>query len=67
MAEPEEQDRRWDAHAATLDRLAALQRRAAAAGWSSLALERDGAGERFRLFGIPPGATLRTEVPDALA
>lgn len=56
--------RRWAAHAAVLDRLAELQRGAAAAGWTSLAVERDGAGERFRLFGIPPGAALRAEVPD---
>ena len=57
-------DHRWTAHTERLDRLAALRRRAEGAGWTSLALERDGAGERFRLFGIPPGASLRAEVPD---
>ena len=56
----------WAAHAAVLDRLAAMRRRAEAAGWTSLAIERDGAAERFRLFGIPPGAALRVEVPDSL-
>jgi hypothetical protein len=55
---------RWAAHAAVLDRLAAMRRGAEAAGWSSLAIERDGPAERFRLFGIPPGAALRVEVPD---
>jgi hypothetical protein len=54
----------WTEHAALLDRLAAVRRRAEAAGWTSLALERDGAGERFRLFGVPPGGSLRTEVPE---
>jgi hypothetical protein len=58
--------RRWAAHAAILDRFAAIQRGAQAAGWTSLALERDGPGERFRLFGIPPDASLRVEVPDSL-
>ena len=55
---------RWAAHAAVLDRLAAMRRDAEAAGWSSLAIERDGPAERFRLLGIPPGAALRAEVPD---
>jgi hypothetical protein len=59
-------DRRWDAYVAVLDRLAAIRRDAEAAGWTSLALERDGPAERFRLFGIPPGNTLRAEVPDAV-
>ena len=57
-------DRQWTEHAELIDRLAAVRRRAEAAGWTSLALERDGAGERFRLFGIPPGESLRTEVPE---
>ncbi len=59
--------RRWAAHAAVLDRLAAMRRAAAGAGWTSLALERDGPAERIRLFGVAPGESLRTEVPDALA
>jgi hypothetical protein len=55
---------RWTAHAAVLDRLAAMRRDAEAAGWTSLAIERDGPAERFRLLGTPPGGTLRAEVPD---
>ncbi|MDF1506419.1 hypothetical protein, partial [Roseisolibacter sp. H3M3-2] len=55
-------DGRWDADDAVLDRLAALRRDAEAAGWTSLALERDGPGEHFRLFGVPPGGALRAEV-----
>ena len=55
---------RWAAHAAVLDRLAAMRREAEATGWTSLAIERDGPTERFRLFGIAPGAALRAEVPD---
>ena len=55
---------RWAAHAAVLDRLAAMRRGAEAAGWTSLAIERDGVSERFRLFGIPPGEAFRVEVPD---
>lgn len=54
----------WAAHAAVLDRLAAIRQDAEAAGWTSLALECDGRAERIRLFGIPPGKGLRTEVPD---
>jgi hypothetical protein len=57
---------RWAAHAAVLDRLAAMRRGAEASGWTALAIERDGQAERFRLFGVPPGGTLRTEVPDPL-
>lgn len=57
-------ERQWTAHTELLDRLAAVRRRAEGAGWTSLAIERDGAGERFRLFGIPPGESLRTEVPE---
>jgi hypothetical protein len=57
----------WAAHAAVLDRLAAMRLDAEASGWTSLAIERDGAAERFRLFGIPPGDALRTEVPDPFA
>jgi hypothetical protein len=57
-------DDEWEAHAAVLDRLAANRRAAEAAGWTSCAIERaEGAG-RFRLFGVPPGAALRAEVPD---
>lgn len=56
-------DRRWDAYAALLDHLAEVRRVAEAGGWTSLALERDGDAERFRLFGIPPGGGLRVEVP----
>ena len=55
---------RWTAHAAVLDRLAAMRRDAEGAGWTSLAIERDGPAERFRLFGVPPGGALRVEVPD---
>jgi hypothetical protein len=55
---------RWAAHAALLDRLAALRRDAEASGWTSLAIERDGETARFRLFGASPGEALRTEVPD---
>jgi len=57
----------WTAHCAMLDRLAANRCAAAARGWTSLALERDGDGDRgrFRLVGVPPGGTLRTEVPEA--
>lgn len=54
----------WVVHAALLDRLAAMRRDAEASGWTSLAVERDGPAERFRLFGVPPGGTLRTLVPD---
>ena len=54
----------WAAHAAVLDRLGAMSRGAESAGWTALAIERDGPDQRFRLFGIPPGATLRMEVPD---
>jgi hypothetical protein len=60
-------DRRWAAYAAVLDHLADLRCTAEAAGWTSLALERDGQAERFRLFGIPPGGSLRTEVPGSVA
>ena len=56
----------WAAHVAVLDRLAALRGDAERAGWTSLAIERDGRAEHFRLFGIPPGETLRAEVPEAL-
>jgi hypothetical protein len=59
--------RQWAAHAAVLDRLAAMRRAAEGAGWTSLALERDGPAERTKLFGVPPGESLRTEVPDAVA
>ncbi len=55
---------RWAAHAAVQDRLAAMRRGAEAVGWTSLAIERDGPTERFRLFGIRPGEALRVEVPD---
>ena len=55
---------RWAAHAAVLDRLAAMRRGAEGTGWTSLAIERDGEAERFRLFGVPPGEALRAEVPD---
>ena len=60
-------DRRWAAYAAVLDHLAARRCDAEAGGWTSLALERDGQAECFRLFGIPPGGALRTEVPGAVA
>ncbi len=59
-------DRRWAAHEAVLDRLARQRRAAQAENWTSLALERQGPRERFRLFGIPPGGSLRTEVPDTI-
>ncbi len=61
------QGSQWAAHAAGLDRLAAMRRAAEAAGWTSLALERDGPAERIKLFGVPPNASLRADVPDALA
>jgi len=54
----------WVVHAVRLDRLAAMRRDAEASGWTSLAIERDGPAECFRLFGLPPGGTLRTLVPD---
>jgi hypothetical protein len=54
----------WTAHVAVLDRLARMRRAAETRGWTSLALERDGASEGLRLFGIPPGGTLRSEVPE---
>lgn len=54
----------WAAHVAILDRLASNRRQAEAAGWSSCALERDGGMGRLRMFGIPPGEALRSEVPD---
>lgn len=60
-------DHRWDAHAAVLDRLAVMRREAEAAGWTSLALERDDPAGCFHLFGVPPGGTLRTEVPGSAA
>ena len=56
----------WAAHEAVLDRLAAMRRDAERSGWTSLAIERDGHAEHFRLFGVPPGGTLRTEVQDTL-
>jgi hypothetical protein len=52
-------------HAAILQRLAAHSRVAGAAGWTSLALERDGGMGRLRLVGLAPGASRRTAVPDA--
>jgi hypothetical protein len=55
---------RWVAHAAVLDRLAAMRRDAEASGWTALAIERDGPAEHFRLFGVPPGEVMRAEVPD---
>jgi hypothetical protein len=55
---------RWAAHVAVLDRPAAMRRGAESAGWTSLAIEHDGAAERFRLFRVPPGRALRVEVPD---
>jgi hypothetical protein len=57
-------DDEWQAHAAVLDRLAANRRIAEAAGWTSCAIERDGAAGRFHLFGVPPSGTLRAVVPD---
>jgi hypothetical protein len=54
----------WNAHVAILDRLASNRRGAESAGWTQCALERDGGMGRLRLFGLPPGDTLRTEVPD---
>ena len=53
------------AHAAIVDRLAANRGGAESAGWTSLALERDGGMGRLRLFGLAPNATTRTIVPDA--
>jgi hypothetical protein len=56
------------AHTAILDRLAANRRDAEAAGWTALALERDGGLGRLRLVGLAPDAvpsvTRRTVVPD---
>jgi hypothetical protein len=54
----------WAAYVAVLDRLAANRRIAEAAGWTSCAIERDGAAGHMQLFGIPPSSMLRTEVPD---
>src|SRR5919206_961852 len=41
----------WGAHVAVLDRLAANRRVAEAHGWTSCALEGQGAGGRLRLWG----------------
>jgi len=54
----------WQAHAAVLDRLAANRRIAEGSGWTSCAIERERGAERYRLFGVPPGTAMRTEVPD---
>lgn len=56
----------WATHAAILDRLEENRRAAEAAGWTSLAIERDGNADRgrFRLMGVPPNGALREEVPD---
>jgi len=53
------------AHAAILDRLALNRLNAEAAGWTSLALERDGGLGRLRLFGVEPATQLRALVPDS--
>lgn len=57
---------RADVHAMILARLAENRGHAEAAGWSSLAFERDGGSGRLRLVGIAPTPTpmARTEVPD---
>ena len=54
------------AHVAILDRLALNRRDAEAAGWTSLALERDGGLGRLRLCGVAPGTQLRARVPDSV-
>jgi hypothetical protein len=53
-----------DFHQIILDRLAANQSRAEAAGWTALALERDGGSGRLRLIGVAPSAAARSIVPD---
>ena len=55
------------AHAAILERLASNRRDAEAAGWTELALERDGGMGRIRLVGIAPGTAERAIVSDAPA
>ena len=53
------------AHAAILERLASSRHDAEAAGWTALALERDGGMGRLRLVGLAPGITSRSVVPDS--
>ena len=55
---------RADLHAMILERLADNRSHAERAGWSSLALERDGAMGRLRLIGVAPSSSTRTIVPD---
>jgi hypothetical protein len=52
-------------HAAILARLVANRCAAEAAGWTSLAFERDGGMGRLRVVGLPPGTARRAAVPDA--
>ena len=53
-----------DLHQLILDRLAANQGYAEAAGWAACALERDGGSGRLRLIGVAPSAVVRSTVPD---
>ncbi len=51
-------------HLAILQRLAANQRIAEDAGWTSLALERVAGMGQLRLWGVPAAAERREVVPD---
>jgi hypothetical protein len=57
----------WAAHVAPLDRIATNRLNAERAGWTSLALERDGGLGRFNLFGVAPDAMVRAVVPDSVS
>jgi hypothetical protein len=65
VPEPSPSDAAWASHAGALDRLAAHRRRAEAEGWTSGALEREGATGAFALYGVPPGGALRTRIAEA--
>lgn len=52
------------AHQAVIDRLAANQRVAEGAGWTSCSLERAAGLGRLTVWGVPPGQQARQQVPD---
>ena len=54
------------AHQAVIDRLAANQVAAEAAGWTSCSLERAAGLGRLMAWGVPPGLLARQPVPDWL-
>lgn len=54
------------AHQAVIDRLAANQLAAEAAGWTSCSLERAAGLGRLMAWGVPPGVLVRHPVPDWL-